>query len=216
MLNKNWFYFSFFFLFIGCKVDRNLKFNDIHDQEEKYIYHNVNGKYYLSSNFISDKKKVITFENNKPTIIADTTIITSVVPRDSILFENNIVIDKFVDNYLYLIKREYNTYDVGYKDRRFWKMKCQITKGDKKAFNNGETIEVKEVDLEEHNKAEAVLYKAEKGYDLNLTMSGLYCNPNLITANFTIKNHVFLINKKQIEEELSSSIYATILMSKDN
>lgn len=123
-------------------------------------------------------------------------------------------IEKFEDNFLYLIKRSKSSYD-DYNVNYNWRMKFEITQGSKDAFENGETIELTEVETDERIKTDEVYHVAKyTRIWQNLHAEGYYYDPTESKAKTLVKKLKLLINKEEIKEESSSKMEATMKIVK--
>jgi hypothetical protein len=126
-------------------------------------------------------------------------------------FSNYIEIKKFENNYVYLVIKRDNFNDIFYH----WEMKCEIVKGSAAAYNKGDTLEVKEVEIEENDKANAVLFKLNQ---INIWKEfnkiGFYYDPIQTSVKFTTRSHTFWISKKGITENLITNTSANVVLVK--
>jgi hypothetical protein len=211
-------------LVYGCsEKDPNYKVNNVISKDSRITYssYGKNGIYTFNESITTQKyQRFSVGETDK--VVIDTVFTDSLSINDfenvTVAFlyelENSIQLDEIDSNFVYLIKtRKERDDDFDVEDK--WKIKCEITKGSKAAYEKGETIEVREMDATEYNKANEVLYKAKETFAWkNANSLGFYYDPTKSKVKIDTKKHIFIINKKKIEELLDYSIDANISLVK--
>lgn len=208
----------------GCsEKDTNLKLKNLISKESKISYSVIGkqGLYKFDESISANSYKRFDIGSSNE-ILIDTIMIDTVSNKDfedsldALVYrlENTIQLKKFDSNFIYLIKTR-NSKNDNFNVNDEWEIKCEITKGSKTAFEKGETIEVRETDATEYNKAYEVLFKAMETFRWKTyNKLGFYFDPMKTQVKVDTKKHIFYINKKKIEESLDFSIEENIILVK--
>lgn len=215
-------FIAVFFFIYGCsEKDPNMKLKNVIREETKITYYDKGkrGYYRYDEGITTETYKRFNIAEDKiiiDTVIKDTFSVKNFDDETVALIyrlENKIQIEKIDSNTVFLIKNRKLYDDITVEEE--WRLKCEIIKGSKAAFERGETIEVSEVDATEYNKAKEVLYKAKETFKWkNFNPYGFYYDPTKSKVKIDTKKHIFYIDKNKIEELLDYTIDANITLVK--
>ncbi len=218
LINMALYFFVFLFIFGCSETSKDFKLKEDRYYESVITYEYDKEKFYLIDDISLNKVKRVNLATSD--LLADKEYNDTISIKQFkskglgkiFQFTNYIEIKKFENNYVYLVKkRDYFGDNVFYH----WEMKCEIVKGSAAAYNNGDTIEVKEVEIEEHDKANAVLYKVKQVNSWKKsTEIGFYYDPTQASVKFTTRTHTFWISKKGITENLITNTSANVVLVK--
>ena len=207
-------------LLLGCS-DNN---KDLNLKEERYFesvvtYKFEKDKFYLIDDISLNKVKLTNIDTKK--ILHESefndTVLTlkqndTIYSNKAIKFKNSLSIKKFEDNYVYLLKKR----DYLFEDAVFnWEIKCEIINGSSAKYESGDTLEVKEIENVDFDKANEALYKAQADKKWKkFSKIGFYFDPAKASVKFATRNHTFWISKKGITENIVTNTAANIVLVK--